>query len=95
MSDPRERVSGPGPEGIHPALRTGPLTTGPEGLPQDQPRTKDHEWEERLRAAIAETLALRARKAAMRAEFAERRRYGLGQRHAQKLARNTTATKES
>jgi hypothetical protein len=55
----------------------------------------DEEWLERFRLAVAATLALRARKAAMRAEFAERRRYGLAQRHAQKLARKAPTSKEN
>lgn len=40
-----------------------------------------------LHEAVAETLRRRAAKNAMRAELAERRAYGLQQRHAQKLRR--------
>ena len=93
MSSPEIRVSGPGPEGIHPTLRTGPLATGPQGPPEDQGRTKDHylytdeEWRRRLEAAIAETLRKRAAKRDERADHLERRRHGKAKLHAIKLAR--------
>jgi hypothetical protein len=88
MSDPRNGVSGPGPEGIHPTLRTGPLTTGPEGPPEDQARTKDHSWQERLQALVDEAVRKRQAKADQREQFARSRAHGLQQRHAAKLARN-------
>lgn len=50
--------------------------------------TTDEEWQERLRAAVEETLRRRAAKNALRAQHAEARAYGLRQRHARKLARN-------
>jgi hypothetical protein len=57
---------------------------------------EEQEWQERLRAAVDQTLALRARKAALRAEFAERRKHGLTARHHNKLRRNAgDTTKEN
>lgn len=47
----------------------------------------DEEWQERLRAAVEETLRRRAAKKAERLEFQTRRNHGLVQRHAAKLAR--------
>jgi len=45
------------------------------------------EWQERLRAAVAETLRKRAARAAYRAERATARAYGLQARHHAKLNR--------
>lgn len=56
-------------------------------LKQDDLAPPD-EWQERLRDAVAETLRRRAAKAALRAERATARAYGLRARHAAKLARN-------
>lgn len=57
--------------------------------------TEEREWQERLRTAVAETLRLRAARVAQRAEFAQRRRHGLVQRHAQKLRRNAGYNEEN
>jgi hypothetical protein len=54
------------------------------------------DWPARLRGAVETTLGRRATRTAAHAEFAERRRHGLGARHRQKLAhtgrRNTVDT---
>jgi hypothetical protein len=43
------------------------------------------EWQQRLRAAVEQTLRRRAAKAAIRRELDERRQAGLRERHAHKL----------
>jgi hypothetical protein len=55
----------------------------------------DDEWKERLRLAVAEVLARRQRKAAIRAELADSRRHGLKARHHHKLRHNAGDTKEN
>lgn len=49
--------------------------------------TEERDWQERLRAAVAETLRVRAAKAALRRHHAQARAYGLQQRHTRKLGR--------
>jgi hypothetical protein len=49
------------------------------------------EWEQRLRASVEETLRRRTARAQQRQDHAERRRYGLAQRHARKLNHNREA----
>jgi hypothetical protein len=46
------------------------------------------DWEQRLRAAVEQTLARRIAQRDERADKQRRRNYGLEQRHARKLARN-------
>jgi hypothetical protein len=46
------------------------------------------DWQERLRAAVAETLRYRAARRDLRRELDARRRAGLTARHREKLARN-------
>lgn len=48
------------------------------------------EWQQRLESAMAAYVLKRTRRTKERAEFAERRAYGLAQRHARKAARNRT-----
>lgn len=52
------------------------------------------DWEARLKAAVEKTLRDRDAKRAERAMFAERRNYGLVQRHNTKLARIRRAEQE-
>jgi hypothetical protein len=65
-----------------------------EGSPT-LPTIDDDEWKERLRAAVAEVLARRQRKAAIRADLARTRSYGLEARHTNKLRHNAGDTKEN
>lgn len=62
------------------------------GAAEEHPRSKEHfaptDWEARLAEAVAKNQQRRAQQRAERAEKAERRNYGLAQRHARKLARN-------
>jgi hypothetical protein len=51
--------------------------------------SEEQEWQERLQAAVGETLRKRAAKRAERQQFAADRDAGLVQRHAQKLARGS------
>jgi hypothetical protein len=51
--------------------------------------TEEQEWRERLRAAVAEVLARRATRAAIRRQLDERRQAGLAVRHREKLKRAT------
>ncbi len=65
------------------------------GAAKEHLRSKEHsvteqeieQWRERLRTAVAETLRVRAAKAALRRHHAQARAYGLQQRHARKLGR--------
>ena len=90
MTDDRVRAPAPG---VNPPPQERSTHDRSPGVAEEHPRSKEQdEWQERLRAAVAETLALRARKAAMRAEFAERRKHGLIARHNAKLRRNAGDT---
>lgn len=48
---------------------------------------EEQEWQERLTAAVKETLRKRAERAELRRQLTRRRAYGLAQRQAEKLAR--------
>lgn len=65
-------------------------TSGKDPLTSEEASGNEvDEWQERLRAAVAETLRKRAAMAAIRREHATRRSYGLLKRHARKLNRPT------